>query len=154
MHSTYDLNTLFINRHASTLHRLYRRRFGDNLRHWAMSMAVRKMSDSLTDKCIQDTGTCTWMQFINYIIGLFKIFIMPTSDDINHGLLTCMHITLSQFNGHGKCMDSILYMVWGYQELSGVTCSKRKRADPVSMSVTFSARLGACSKCQACWPCK
>ena len=32
----------------------------------------------------------------------------------------------------------------------GVTCSKRKRADPVSMLVTFSARLGACSKRQAC----
>ena len=32
----------------------------------------------------------------------------------------------------------------------GVTCSKRKRSDPVSMSVTFSARLGACSKRQAC----
>ena len=33
---------------------------------------------------------------------------------------------------------------------AGVTCSKRKRADPVSMSVTLSARLGACSKRQAC----
>ena len=32
----------------------------------------------------------------------------------------------------------------------GVTCSKRKRADPVSMSVTLSAWLGACSKRQAC----
>ena len=29
---------------------------------------------------------------------------------------------------------------YGYD---GVTCSKRKRTDPVSMSVTLSARLGA-----------
>ena len=33
---------------------------------------------------------------------------------------------------------------------SGVACSRRKRADPVSMSVTLSARLGACLKRQAC----
>ena len=38
----------------------------------------------------------------------------------------------------------------GQAQGSGVTCSKCKRADPVSMSVTFSAWLGACSKRQAC----
>ena len=60
---------------------------------------------------------------------------------------TYIHMANSTGNQPGKAKTSMTTSQLCY---AGVTCSKRKRADPVSMSVTLSARLGACSKRQAC----
>ena len=51
------------------------------------------------------------------------------------------------YSGLFRCFD--LYSGVYTDRGTGIACSKRKRADPVSMSVTFSVRLSACSKTMA-----